>query len=330
MAPASGMHRGSFGDLVDDLFVGAQTDADDLGVIGGIFGENRPVCSVMAGRKHFLDVERSGGPALQGAAMDFRHCFRIGGQNDDRLHRQRVVDIAGPVAIGFADDLRSAGDNPAGEESGDVQLLPSGQIFPKNDCDFCVEHGPVFFLDATMKDDIGRPAAEGLERLCGDEERVQMLRSPALPGMEFLEARFFGDVFEPHRHDTYAIGLTMGGVQRFSYRGEERRSLPGQILVLHPDEKHDGGAGTDSGLYYRMLYIEPSLLARSLMPRGVTMPFVGAPVFDDAQLQRSLQSAFERFDAGLGTLMADDLIVEVTEGLLRHAGEKPADRKSVV
>jgi hypothetical protein len=31
--------------------------------------------------------------------------------------------------------------------------------------------------------------------------------------------------------------------------------------VLHPDEVHDGGAGDETGLSYRMLYVEPALIA---------------------------------------------------------------------
>jgi len=43
-----------------------------------------------------------------------------------------------------------------------------------------------------------------------------------------------------HRHDTYAIGRTLAGVQSFSYRRSRRNSLAGNTLVLHPDEAHDG------------------------------------------------------------------------------------------
>ena len=42
-----------------------------------------------------------------------------------------------------------------------------------------------------------------------------------------------------HRHDTYAIGCTLAGVQSFHYRRGLRHSLPGGVLVLHPDEAHD-------------------------------------------------------------------------------------------
>ena len=95
-----------------------------------------------------------------------------------------------------------------------------------------------------LKAEIGR----GLERLC--EGAAANASSPRRPpaGVERIEARFFGDAYARHRHDTYAIGLTLSGVQRFWYRGAERVSRPGQIIVLHPDEVHDGGAGDESAL----------------------------------------------------------------------------------
>ena len=70
---------------------------------------------------------------------------------------------------------------------------------------------------------------------------------------ERIEAFFSGVGFDPHRHDTYAIGTTLAGVQAFRYRGAARRSLPGQVFVLHPDETHDGRAGTAQGFRYRIL-----------------------------------------------------------------------------
>ena len=63
-------------------------------------------------------------------------------------------------------------------------------------------------------------------------------------GIERVEAFFGGRAFEPHRHDTYAIGVTTRGVQIFNYRGAQRCCLPGQLHVVHPDDIHDGGPAT--------------------------------------------------------------------------------------
>src|ERR671926_1393025 len=97
-------------------------------------------------------------------------------------------------------------------------------------------------------------------------------------GIERMEARFLGRAFAPHRHDTYAIGVTLSGVQAFRYRGAWRCCLPGQCHVLHPDELHDGEAGGDAGFAYRIAYIDPALIQQSL--GGRPLPFVADPIVD--------------------------------------------------
>ena len=78
--------------------------------------------------------------------------------------------------------------------------------------------------------------------------------------------------FAPHRHDAYAIGITLRGVQSFGYRGTTLHSEAGCAFVIHPDETHDGRAGTDEGFGYRILYIAPRLISEALGSR--TLPFV--------------------------------------------------------
>ena len=114
------------------------------------------------------------------------------------------------------------------------------------------------------------------------------------PGpVERIEACFSGRAYAPHRHDTYAIGITLSGVQSFRYRGAARNSLPGQILVLHPDELHDGYAGDDRAFRYRTAYIAPSDFQSIL--GGRALPFVEGGITDDPRLR-----------APVGALLGDD------------------------
>jgi len=153
-----------------------------------------------------------------------------------------------------------------------------------------------------------RPATDGI--------RV----SPPEEGIERIEARFQGNGFAPHRHDTYAIGLTMTGVQTFSYRGELRASLPGQVIVIHPDELHDGGAGTEEGLRYRMLYVAPEQIAEMMTAAGRPgLPFVPAPVLSDIRFRRALADALSDIDAELGDLKRDCLVADLADCLSRHS-----------
>ncbi len=140
-----------------------------------------------------------------------------------------------------------------------------------------------------------------------------------MPGIDRIEATFCGDFFEPHSHDTYALGLTLNGVQTFNYRGTSNFSLPGQIIVLHPDEIHDGASGTDDGLRYRMLYLQPHMLRRAMGDHRLPLPFVQSPVIYDQRLRRALTVALQSLDDGLEDLLADALIGEIAASLMRNA-----------
>jgi AraC-like DNA-binding protein len=91
------------------------------------------------------------------------------------------------------------------------------------------------------------------------------------------------------------------------------------VIVLHPDEEHDGGAGTEDGLQYRMLYLEPSLLLECLEADGVGLPFVDEPVIGDPALAGVLLAALGELDRELDELFVDDFVSRVTGELSRHA-----------
>jgi AraC-like DNA-binding protein len=153
----------------------------------------------------------------------------------------------------------------------------------------------------------------GLERLCAQD---WMQSTQTEYGVEFLEAWFQGSAYQKHRHDTYAICLTTTGIQAFDYRGRSEISTAGQVVVLHPDEIHDGHAGTEEGFGYRELYVEPAVIfeaIQTLCPQTCSLPFVRTPVTMNQTLSAAVISAFE------GTrepLAIDSLVVQLAEGLM--------------
>jgi AraC-like DNA-binding protein len=160
--------------------------------------------------------------------------------------------------------------------------------------------------------------------LCAQGAGDRIVSAPAIAGMERIEAWFSGNAYDPHRHDTYAIGVTLEGVQTFRYRGAVRYSLPGQIIVLHPDEVHDGGAATEAGLRYRMLYIEPSLLADSLDGHAGFLPFVKQGVVSDAAFRDVLLAALGQLNEPLEGLFLDDFLTLLADCLSRHSSRRAA------
>ncbi|MHC8491560.1 AraC family transcriptional regulator [Thalassospira sp. SM2505] len=168
-----------------------------------------------------------------------------------------------------------------------------------------------------MKEAVNQSTDPGIERLCKKRERF--IAAPTSDGIERIEAQFYGNMFSPHRHDTYALGITMQGVQTFNYRGEFRASNPGNVIILHPDELHDGGAGTDDGLQYRMLYLEPALLRSGLDRESDPLPFVGEPVINDRVLWAILASVLGELESDVDPLLRDQFVADIAQRLSQHA-----------
>lgn len=134
------------------------------------------------------------------------------------------------------------------------------------------------------------------------------------PGeIERIEARLWGAAFAPHRHDTYAIGITLEGVQSFDYRGSTRHSLPGQVVVLHPDEMHDGRAGDGKWFRYKAAYIAPMVLQKII--EGRPLPFVSGGISDCALLKRAVVALLDDYDRPLNEVELQDALFDLATAL---------------
>jgi AraC-like DNA-binding protein len=157
-------------------------------------------------------------------------------------------------------------------------------------------------------------AAPRLERSCGTPAGW-IRTAPSCAGLQRVEAFFAGHGFDPHRHDTYAIGHTIHGVQSFRYRGAARMSMPGQVFVLHPDETHDGRAGTRDGFRYRILYVEPRIIHDALSETQGALPFVRNVVSNDPVLARAIKPALDDLASPLEELQRDQIVQDLAEAL---------------
>ncbi|WP_312936095.1 AraC family transcriptional regulator [Pseudomonas sp.] len=151
-----------------------------------------------------------------------------------------------------------------------------------------------------------------------------VLRADTPGRIERIEAWFGGHGYDPHRHDTYSIGRTLAGVQSFHYTGSLRHGLPGTTLVLHPDELHDGMAGTDAGFRYRMAYIDPALIQQVL--GGEPLPHIVGGVSSDPRLLRASETLVQAVEHPLAELEEQDAVYDLAIALRAVAG-RPRGRK---
>ncbi len=135
-------------------------------------------------------------------------------------------------------------------------------------------------------------------------------------GLLRVEADLVRFRYAPHRHDTYAIGITIDGVQSFNYRRERRDCLPGDVIVLHPDEAHDGQAGTERGFRYRMLYLCPREIQEALGARASALPFLRNGHGQDRRLRSAVLDAIEDLERPIGELERAGLVGSIADALL--------------
>jgi len=169
--------------------------------------------------------------------------------------------------------------------------------------------------------------------------RDRIESAPQAGGVALLRAWFAGHAYARHRHDTYAICVTDRGLQGFDYRGAARLSAPGEVVVLHPDEPHDGRAAAAEGFGYRIVYVPPEKIAaaaRALCGTTVPLPFLRDPVQRSAALARAVNGAFQGFPAALEPLAVDALVESVARGLvaadpsIRHRRRRVASDRAAL
>ena len=118
----------------------------------------------------------------------------------------------------------------------------------------------------------------------GAGEAVCFWRPSGMPDLDCLSARFTTHRYPLHRHDSYVIAVIEAGAEALTARGVRWRATPGQIVLLNPDELHDGQAAGDA-FRYRVFYPSTALM--------------GAAAAD-------LADAPERPAPGFGRLLVDD------------------------
>lgn len=92
-------------------------------------------------------------------------------------------------------------------------------------------------------------------------DHVCFWRDPRWDDLECLHARFLNHVYCPHIHETFAMGVILDGIERYTLKGVHYAAGAGDMGLVNPGELHDGCPGED-GYQYRMFYPTEALMAR--------------------------------------------------------------------
>jgi AraC-like DNA-binding protein len=99
------------------------------------------------------------------------------------------------------------------------------------------------------------------------------------------------------------------------------------VVILHPDELHDGAPGTDDGFGYRALYLAPELVHDAL--DGAALPLVADPVQASTPATRAVASLLADVDDPVSDLARAGIAATVADAL-RALGRRPAGRSAAI
>lgn len=144
------------------------------------------------------------------------------------------------------------------------------------------------------------------------------------PGIEAVAADT-SFAFSRHVHAQFGVGLIQRGAQKSASGRGMVEAGPGDLITVNPGEVHDGAPIGGGGRAWRMLYIDPAVLARATRDLGEEGSLPSAeftrPALRDPELARGFGRLFQAMTARIresaDELAADETLVLVLGGLLR-------------
>ena len=154
-------------------------------------------------------------------------------------------------------------------------------------------------------------------------EYAAYYRPDGLHGVEALHARFVHHSYRPHSHPTWTVAVVEHGAARFTVDAADERAGSGELFVLEPEAVHTGMAAVREGWQYKVLYIEPELLA-AWAERDEPAPRAARwTVFRDAALRDALLGAHRALAEEPPGLAVDQAVLRAVEGLRPHLRPGP-------
>jgi len=161
------------------------------------------------------------------------------------------------------------------------------------------------------------------------DHRSQVFASPwdGVHGTAIESARHYGR----HWHATYGLGLLAHGAQSSASGRGKVDAYAGDLITTNPGEVHDGRPLGGPSRRWRMVYLDPAVIAGMKGDADAEVAFT-RPVIRDARLSDALRRLFTRLDAwqaaaganNVEALACEESLVEVCGLLLDgHATTSP-------
>jgi AraC-like DNA-binding protein len=124
-----------------------------------------------------------------------------------------------------------------------------------------------------------------------------------------------------HWHATYGLGLLESGAQSSASGQGQVEAHAGDLITTNPGEVHDGRPIGGASRRWRMVYLEPAVIASMLgdpQSRAGADVALTRPVIEDARLRAALRELFRRVEnGGAGQPPTDTHVLACEESLVQ-------------
>jgi AraC-like DNA-binding protein len=149
-------------------------------------------------------------------------------------------------------------------------------------------------------------------------------RLEGVDGVDLLRWDASTHRYARHSHEGYALGVVEAGAHAFAARGQTWTAVPGCVIVVNPEDAHDGRPATRSDEYsYRMIYVDRAVMAAAVdeaAGRRVATPFFAEAVVDDVGLAGQLREAHRAGERPESRLESEALLITALVELSRRHG----------
>ncbi len=130
--------------------------------------------------------------------------------------------------------------------------------------------------------------------------------------------------FPRHSHDGFGIGVLDRGAQRSWSGVGPVEAGPGDVIMVNPGEMHDGAPFDGAGRAWRMLYLDPALVAAAAQEEGSGPVEIVRPVARDPVLAAHFEGLFARMtDPDADPLAREEGLLRTLVCLMRRHGVAP-------